>query len=336
MDNIIKPSSLVDIENILTLAQRKVYNVLIEHSRQNIHDSPIFFLSIKTIREKAGTSLFESNVDVYEQIKSIADMPTIEANIFGKDKKYPTRIAVNLIAHVEYEKDHETISWSYPPPIHKMLTRLNTSDMNDIGMYVSLPLAMQSKFSSKHSLALWEFCRSRFDEKRGYAESPFISLDELNKLFHCKYETWKRLNGKIVNKAIQDIHKHEPTYFIHIIEQKVRHKVVAVKFIIQRRLSGIPLVETQTLTLRTTKESSKAGKTAPEDLKELTRNTAVEKFLATLSPEQQTRIQEEAEQSVPDYLLYPANEREQAAYQLQLHINRIAIVEALINSQQQL
>jgi hypothetical protein len=334
MDNIIKPSSLVDIENILTLAQRKVYNVLIEHSRQNIHDSAIFSLSVKTIREKAGTSLFESNVDVYEQIKSIADMPTMEANIFGKDKKYPTRIAVNLIAEVEYDKDHETISWSYPPFIHKMLTLLNTPDANDIGMYVKLPLAMQSKFSSKHSLALWEFCRSRFDEKRGYAESPFITIEELNKLFHCKYETWYRLNDKIVNKAIQDIHKQEPTYFINVVEQKVRHKVVAVKFIIQRRLSGVPLVEAQNLKLRTTKETLKTSDA--QDQKEIVRNTAVEKFLATLSPEQQTRIQEEAERSVPEYLLYPANEREQAAYQLQLHINRIAIVEALINSQQQL
>jgi hypothetical protein len=94
-------------------------------------------------------------------------------------------------------------------------------------------------------------------------------------------------------------------------------------------------VETQNLKLHTTKKSLKASETT-QDLKELARNSAVEKFLATLSPEQQTRIQEEAEQSVPEYLLYPANEREQAAYQLQLHINRIAIVEALIHSQQQL
>jgi|GEM_PF-3699554 len=335
MDSIFKPSSLVDIENILTLAQRKVYNILIEHSRQSIHNATTFSLSVKTIREKAGASLFESNTSVYEQLKAIIDLPAMEANIFGKDKKYPTRIAVTLIAQVEYNKDQEMTSWSYPPFIHKMLTLLNTPDANDIGMYVRLPLSVQSQFSSKHSLALWEFCRSRFDEKRGYAESPFISVEDLNKLFHTNYESWNRLNINIVKKALQDIHKQEPTYFINVVEQKVRHKVVAVKFIIQRRLSAIPLVETQNLKLRTTKESLKASNTA-QDLKELARNTVVEKFLATLSPEQQTRIQEEAEQSVPEYLLYPANEREQAAYQLQLQINRIAIVEALINSQQQL
>lgn len=261
-------------------------------------------------------------------------MPMMEANIFGKDKKYPTRIAVNLIAQVEYNKDQEMISWSYPPFIHKMLTLLNTPDANDIGMYVRLPLSVQSQFSSKHSLALWEFCRSRFDEKRGYAESPFISVEDLNKLFHTNYESWNRLNINIVKKALQDIHKQEPTYFINVVEQKVRHKVVAVKFIIQRRLSGVPLVEAQNLKLRTTKEALKTSDT--QDQKEIVRNTAVEKFLATLSPEQQTRIQEEAEQSIPDYLLYPTTEKEQAAYQLLLRMNRIAIVEALIHSQQQL
>jgi hypothetical protein len=326
MDSIFKPSSLVDIENILTLAQRKVYNILIEHSRQSIHDATTFSLSVKTIREKAGASLFESNTSVYEQIKSIGDMPMMEANIFGKDKKYPTRIAVNLIAQVEYNKEQEIVSWSYPPFIHKMLTLLNTPAANDIGMYVRLPLSVQSQFSSKHSLALWEFCRSRFDEKRGYAESPFISVEDLNKLFHTNYESWNRLNINVVKKAIRDIHQQEPGYFVHIVEQKVRHKVAAVKFIIQRKLPIFDSIETQ---------DWKPNTPTPSNDKELARLTAVEKFLANLTPEEQTRIQEEAEQNMPSFLQHPSTERDQEAYKRLLRANRVAIVEAFIQSQKQ-
>lgn len=328
MDIIIKPSSLVDIENILTLAQRKVLNVLLEHSRQNIHDSQTYSLSIKTIRDKAGETLFESNTDVFEQIKAIADLPPIEVNIFGKDKKYPTRVVANLMAQAVYDKEHEVVSWVYPPFIYEMLKRYNTIEKSDeIGMYTKLPLAVQAKFSSKHALALWEFIRSRFDEKRGYAESPFITMEELNKLFHCNYDSWFKINANIISKAIKDIHLHEPTYFIHVREQKARHKVVAVKFIIQQRLYDELLSPLQ-------KRQSKQtlfGEVVPTGI-DPKRNAAVEKFLATLSAEQQARIMEEAEHVMPEFLAHPTSEKDNAAYQLLLTLNRNTIVESIMNA----
>lgn len=332
MDNIIKPSSLVDIENVLTLAQRKVYNVLLEYSRQNINDASTFSMSIKAMREKTGEFTFKNNGDVVEQIKSIGDMPMVQINILGKDKKYPLRVMVNLLAQVVYDEAHETVSWSFPPFLLEMLKRYNTTDSSDIGMYTRLPLAVQSKFDSKHALALWEFCRSRFDERRGYAESPFITLEDLNKLFNCNYDTWYRLNSKIISKAIQNIHKHEPTYFISITEQKARHKVIAVKFIIQRRLSGFPIAPKQERIVF--EAPTKENVTKAQQTQDQAKNAAVEKFMASLSPAQQERIMEEAEQSIPELLQHPQTEQEQVHYQLLLRLNRNAIVESLVKAQQ--
>ncbi len=326
MDIIIKPSSLVDIENILTLAQRKVLNVLLEHSRQNIHDSQTYSLHIRTIREKAGQSLFESNTDVFEQIRAIVDLPPIEVNIFGTDKKYPTRVVANLLAQAVYDKEHEVVSWVYPPFIYEMLKRYNTIQKSDeIGMYTKLPLAVQAKFSSKHALALWEFCRSRFDEKRGYAESPFITIEELNKLFHCNYDSWFKLNANIISKAIQDIHLHEPTYFILVREQKARHKVIAVKFIIQQRLFDTTIAP---------KNNQKTPQTLFDEIApsaiDKKRNAAVEKYLGTLSTEQQERIMAEAVGNMPDFLSFPVTEQEHTNYKILLTLHRNMIVESIM------
>ena len=327
MEIIIKPSSLVDSENILTLAQRKVLNVLLEHSRQIIHETDMYSLSVKTIKEKAGDSYFQSNSDVFEQIKAIVDLPPIEANIFGKDKKYPTRVVVNLLAQAVYDKDNEVVSWEYPSFIREMLKRYNTIDASELGMYVKLPLSVQAQFSSKHALALWEFCRSRFDEKRGFAESPFISIEDLNKLFHTNYDSWYRLNEHIIRKAIQDIHKHEPTYFISLREQKVKHKVVAVKFIIQHRNYEQPLVLT---TGKKTKQEKLFQGDRPPAI-DPKKNAIVERYLATLSPEQQSRIMEEAEQKIPDFMAFPTTEQDHTAYQLLLQLTRNSIVESILN-----
>ena len=323
MDIIIKPSSLVDIENTLTLAQRKILNVLIEHSREHIHKSEIYSINVRTLREKAGAQLFESNSDVFEQVKAITELPAMEANLFGKDKKYPTRVIVNLIAQASYDKNSEIIAWAYPPFIRDMLRGTNTSEKSELGMYVRLPLAIQSKFSSKHSLALWEFFRSRYDEKRGYAESPYIEIAELNKLFHCNYGSWNALNKNILRIAIQDIHTHEPDYRIDVRIQKARHKVIAAKFILQKKNDAPEKIAQEPV------QHNNSEKILSKS--EQKKDARLEAFYAALSHEEQARIEEQIEKQIPDFVLYPASESQHASYRILYSIIRRTILSHLFN-----
>jgi len=329
MDIIIKPSSLVDSENIHTLAQRKIFNVLLEHTRQHIESNEkMFTMSLKTLRAKAGESLFQSNAHLFEQVKSMVNMRPIEINILGKDKKYKKSIVANFFSEATYDNEKETISWEFSTTIYNMLKNLNTPTLEELGNYVRLPLAIQAQFRSKHAMAFWEFFKSRFDEKRGYSESPFITLEELNKIFGCNYADWFQLNAKVVQKAIQEIHTYEPTFFITLHTQKIRYKVSAVKFVIQHRNYEQPILPNE----RKKKQQEQLFKSERTPAIDPKHNAVVERYLATLSSEQQARIMEEAEKSIPEFMAFPTTEQDQTAYQLLLRLTRNTIVESLINA----
>jgi len=328
MDIIIKPSSLVDSENIHTLAQRKIFNILLEHTRQHIGNTDKFTISVKTLRDKAGQNLFQNNAHLFEQIEAMVNSRPVEINILGKDKKYNKRIVANFFAEATYDKAEESISWVFSPTIHSMLKNLNTPALEELGNYVRLPLAVQAQFRSKHAMAFWEFFKSRFDEKRGYSESPFITLEELNKIFGCNYEDWYKLNEKVVQKAIQEIHANEPTFFITVHTQKNGHKVAAVKFVIQHRNVEQLILPTE----KKKKQQEQIFQSERVRAVDPKKNAVVERYLATLSTEQQTRIMEEAEKSIPDFMAFPTTEQDHAAYQLLLQLTRNTIVESLINA----
>ena len=104
---------------------------------------------------------------------------------------------------------------------------------------------------------------------------------------------------------------------------------MAVKFIIQHRNYEQPLALP---TGKKTKQEKLFQGDRPPAI-DPKKNAVVERYLATLSPEQQSRIMEEAEKNIPDFIAFPTTEQDHSAYQLLLQLTRNSIVESIMNAQ---
>ena len=231
INEVIKASPAIQIQNRITHLQRRAWNVLLANAYNELPDKDIHTVSVSELAAKLG---FDShNHDhLKETLKSLVDC-TVEWNILGKNKKEIWG-AASLLAEVRIEDGLCFYQYS-----HTLRQKLH----NPI-MYTKLNLRLQNRFKSQYALILWEVCFDYFHVHWDRGETPFIPIEKFRELIGVEsdeYRTFKALNQKIIKPAIIEINDLTD-YHVEVEQKRFRRKVVELKFSIVK-VKKLPVQE---------------------------------------------------------------------------------------------
>ena len=215
---VIKHSSAIQIENTISLLQRKTWNVLFANAYDELPTHEEHTVNIQKLTEVLE---FKSKNDRYlkESLKGLMQI-IVEWNLLGKDGENQWG-ATAMLASAEIRNG--VCTYGYSAPLRRRL--------HNPAMYARISLELQNKFTSKHTLALFELFQDYFDKSRQFGETPFIDIATFRKLMGVgdKYPTFKQLNERIIKKSINEI-QEVTAYMIEVEYKQTGRQVVAVKF----------------------------------------------------------------------------------------------------------
>lgn len=224
---LIKHTASIHITNNISVIERKISNILLKNAYKNLLTQESNEIQIKDISMLLGWKPEGGLNQIKESLKKLVNT-SFEWNILDKDKKnewtYSTFIASAKIKG-------GVCTYSYSPELRRLFSAPN--------IYAKIDISIQSKISSKHSLALWEFL---IEVKSGAKDFPistqWIKLGDLKKLLGVSsdksYEEFKAFNSKILKKSINEINRVTEIN-VSANFHRVDKKVVAVSFTIGHR-----------------------------------------------------------------------------------------------------
>lgn len=225
----IKHSAAIQIENSISLLQRRAWNVLLANAYDHLATREVHSIKVQHLIAVLG---FESKNERYlkDALKALAGC-TVEWNILGKDGAKRWGVTA-LLAQAEIENG--VCTYAYSPVLRRRLHNPN--------MYAKISLSIQKRFNSKHALALYELCLDYLFEARRYGETPYIPVITYRRLMGIgdeMYSDFKRLNQRVIKEPVEEI--NEVTNLSVRVEYERRaRRVVALKF---RIWSSVELAE---------------------------------------------------------------------------------------------
>ena len=223
INEVIKASPAIQIQNRITHLQRRAWNVLLANAYNELADKDIHRVSMVELAAKLG---FDSKNDEYLKgmIKSLVDC-TVEWNILGKNNKEVWG-AASLLGSAEIENGICTYSFAahLRPKLHNPI------------MYTKLNLRLQNQFKSQYALILWEVCFDYFDVNRGRGETSFIPIETFRELMGVEsneYPLFGELNRNIIKPGIKEINALTD-YFVEVEQKRIARKVAELKFSITK------------------------------------------------------------------------------------------------------
>jgi len=253
---VIKHSAATQISNNISLLQRRTWNLLLAHAFDDLDKKDIFEISLKDLCESLD---YDSKDFAYiKQLLRDLVNTTVEWNILKKDKE-EWGIAALL---AEAKIIDGQCFYSYGPMFRKRL--------HNPSMYAKINLSLQNKFSSKHTLAIYELCLDYFIAKKGYGETPSISVENFRKLLGLKeneYKEFMDLNKHILKKSIAEINT-KSDLLVTVEYQRQMRKIVSLKFHIDKNPNSAIDLEPILKSLQkiNDSESEKATDTAPKEI----------------------------------------------------------------------
>ena len=231
VNEVIKASPAIQIQNRITHLQRHAWNVLLANAYHELPDKDIHRVSMI---ELAAKLRFDSknDEDLKGMIKSLVDC-TVEWNILGKNNK-PIWGAASLLGSVEIENGICTYSF----PAHLRMKLYNPI------IYTQLNLRLQNQFKSQYALILWEVCYDYFTVERSQGETPFIPIETFRELMGVEskeYPLFGELNRNVIKPAIKEINALTD-YFVEVEQKRLGRKIAELKFCITK-VKKLPVQE---------------------------------------------------------------------------------------------
>jgi hypothetical protein len=220
---VIKNSAAIQIDNQITLLQRRTWNAFLFNAYNNLETEEEHCISLEDLARLIG---YDSHDMEYLKEASRAMMRCIvEWDVLDKDGS-PEWGATALLAQVKIKRGMCT--YAYSPELRRRL--------HNPAMYARLDLNLQKQFNSKYSLALWELCTDYLGSGREYGETPFIPIDAFRKLMGVTekmYPAFMNFNQKVIKPAVDEINTVSD-FRVAVDYQRQGRKVTALKFKMRR------------------------------------------------------------------------------------------------------
>jgi hypothetical protein len=191
-----KHKAIINCENSLPLASRKIFNILLflvkdrfgKDLEHQVSENDVIALLNKTDRDITSARIN------YKKLASTV----IEYNILNSDSDHLNGVGT-MLAPAVINKTKKTWNFSFPPNIVQWV--------QDPSSFVFLDITTQEKFSSKYSQALWEICIGSLDDQ---LESYFsVTLEECRILMSGKEnnQAYKDFKRRVILVALNEINK---------------------------------------------------------------------------------------------------------------------------------
>ena len=315
INEVIKASPAIQIQNRITHLQRRAWNVLLANAYHELANKDIHRVSMVELAAKLG---FDSKNDEYLKgmIKSLVDC-TVEWNILGKNNKQVWG-AASLLGSAEIENGVCTYSFA---------AHLRHKLHNPI-MYTKLNLRLQNQFKSQYALILWEVCFDYFNVERSRGETPFIPIETFRELMGVEsneYPLFGELNRNVIKPAIKEIN-NLTDYFIEVEQKRFGRKIAELKFSIVK-VKKLPVQES---VLPDVEDLPPVAM----ELVQANIDRAVALEIATAEWEFVLPEKLPTPGDYPDFLAYVSEKVEMLMYALNVHNTAGYIVEAIRNNYQ--
>ena len=142
---VIKHSAAVQIQNNITLLQRRAWNVLLANAYDELPTEEEHRIAI---RDLVKVLEYGGHNDAYlkEALEALVSCK-VKWNILDKDNQWEWGV-MTLLAQARIKKG--VCIYAYSPELRRRL--------HNPAMYARISLSMQNKFGSKYAQALWELC----------------------------------------------------------------------------------------------------------------------------------------------------------------------------------
>ena len=220
---VIKASAAVQVQNKMTLLQRRAWNILLAHAYDELPTKASHHIGVHDLMQVL--EFHSKNEDYLKDALEALVGCKVKWNVLDKDGTAIWGVAA-LLAEAEIKAG--VCTYAYGPKFRSLLYNPK--------MYARVCLSLQNRFDSKHALALWELCIDYLGANRDYGETPFISLEHFRELMGITegmYPTFKRLSEKVINPAIAEINRLSD-FRVTVEYQRQSRKIMALKFKIRR------------------------------------------------------------------------------------------------------
>ena len=224
--HVIKAKEAIHMSNVITLLQRKAWNILLHNAYGELPTKEVHQISVTALVERME---YHSKND--EHLKATLEglaRTAVKWDVLDAGGKTKSWGVLSLLAEATIEDG--VLTYSYGPILRQGLYNPR--------MYARISLATQNEFSSKHALALYEICVHWRRQESGCGETPWIPLTRFRELLGIpadQYTDFRRLNQRVIKEPLEEI--NDVTDLSVKVDYK-RHarKVVAVKFRIWSRI----------------------------------------------------------------------------------------------------
>lgn len=194
VSSMVKPGELVDIVEMtpLTLADRRIYNLLIENAWNQI-DQPIEHVIAK--KKLRGHSA-NNNFRVGENIERL--MSTIVRIQIERDGKPATRRIQLLGVNDEHREPDGMLYYKFPDELREII--------KESRVFARLQKDVMFAFTSKYALALYEMVQKRGNLREKFYED--FTIEEMRGLLGVpkgKIEKFFNFNAWVIKPALKEV-----------------------------------------------------------------------------------------------------------------------------------
>lgn len=192
-DSMVKPGELVDLVEVtpLTLNDRRIYNLLLEHAWDEIDRPVVHHISKAVLR---GTH--NSNDRIGESVERL--MRAIVKVAVVKDGEPAIERVQLLGGNIELEQPDGLLYFEIPSRLRKIIKNST--------VFARLQKEVMFALSSKYALTLYEMVQKRGNLR--FKSSEKFTLDELRGILGVpkgKLTTWSNLNLRALTPAIDEV-----------------------------------------------------------------------------------------------------------------------------------
>ena len=224
---VLKHTAAVHISNKLSLLERKIFNILIKNIRTNKDSANLQSIHIKQLLIWLGSDGCTNYEFLKESLHNLVNT-SLRFNILNKDRKKKWESSMALLSEVHF--DGGMVHYSVSPSLREALARPSS--------YAYLEIKFQNLLSSRHSLALWEFCCEQLDTTGAKnMVTPYIEIEQLKLLLGVDsqgYESYKVFNSRIIKKSINEINLKTNIQISSILTKKNGKKIDSIAFNISK------------------------------------------------------------------------------------------------------